>query len=131
MSEMIFEVREDAADGGSTTSALGYGIHTQAEGHEELRVRVPEAVECYFENAAEAPKLIRLHFIRAVPNGPQLTPALGWWSDNARGYLGEYLSQLAGEVRIGWRHALKKCLVEGEKSFKARRIPRSQKMRRL
>lgn len=37
MSEMIFEVREDEADGGYTASALGCGIHSQAESHEELR----------------------------------------------------------------------------------------------
>jgi predicted RNase H-like HicB family nuclease len=63
MSEIIFEVREDEADGGYTAAALGYSIHTQAETREELRAMVREAVECYFENAAEAPKLIRLHFV--------------------------------------------------------------------
>ncbi len=63
MSEIIFEVREDEADGGFTASALGYGIHTQAETREELRAMVREAVECYFENALKAPKLIRLHFV--------------------------------------------------------------------
>ncbi len=64
MSEIIFEVREDEADGGFTAAALGYGIHTQAESVEELRAMVREAVECYFENAEQAPKLIRLHFVR-------------------------------------------------------------------
>jgi predicted RNase H-like HicB family nuclease len=63
MSEIIFEVREDQADGGYTASALGYGIHTQAETREQLRAMVREAVECYFENAAEAPTMIRLHFV--------------------------------------------------------------------
>ena len=28
MSKIIFEVREDEADGGYTAAALGYGIHT-------------------------------------------------------------------------------------------------------
>ncbi len=37
MSEIIFEVRQDEADGGYTASALGFGIHTQAETREELR----------------------------------------------------------------------------------------------
>ena len=37
MSEIIFEVREDEADGGYTATALGYGIHTQGETLEELR----------------------------------------------------------------------------------------------
>lgn len=64
MSEIIFDVRQDEADGGFTASALGYGIHTQAETREELRAMVREAVACYFENAAEAPKLIRLHFVQ-------------------------------------------------------------------
>ena len=31
MSEIIFEVTEDEVDGGYSASALGYGIHTQAE----------------------------------------------------------------------------------------------------
>jgi predicted RNase H-like HicB family nuclease len=64
MSEIIFEVREDEAEGGYTAAALGYGIHTQAESVEELRAMVREAVECYFDDAEEAPKLIRLHFVR-------------------------------------------------------------------
>lgn len=63
MSEIIFDVRQDEADGGFTASALGYGIHTQAETREELRAMVREAVECYFENAQDTPKLIRLHFV--------------------------------------------------------------------
>jgi len=46
MSEIIFEVREDEADGGFTASALGYGIHTQGETVEELRAMVKEAVNC-------------------------------------------------------------------------------------
>src|ERR1035438_7950491 len=40
MSEIIFEVREDEADGGYTASALGYGIHTQGDTLEELRSMV-------------------------------------------------------------------------------------------
>jgi predicted RNase H-like HicB family nuclease len=64
MSEIIFEVREDEVDGGYLASALGYGIHTQAETLEELRVMVREAVDCYFDETMDAPKLIRLHFVR-------------------------------------------------------------------
>ena len=64
MSEIIFEVHEDEAEGGYTAAALGYGIHTQAETVEELRAMVREAVECYFDKAEDAPKLIRLHFVR-------------------------------------------------------------------
>jgi len=64
MSEIIFEVREDEADGGYTATALGYGIHTQGETLEELRTMVKDAVACYFVDATEAPKIIRLHFVR-------------------------------------------------------------------
>ncbi|MHA3771266.1 type II toxin-antitoxin system HicB family antitoxin [Verrucomicrobiota bacterium sgz303538] len=64
MSEIIFEVREDEADGGFTASALGFGIHTQGETLEELRMMVKEAVDCYFDESMDAPKLIRLHFVR-------------------------------------------------------------------
>jgi predicted RNase H-like HicB family nuclease len=64
MSEIIFEVREDEADGGYVASALGYGIHTQGETLDELRAMVKDAVACYFDEAMEAPKIIRLHFVR-------------------------------------------------------------------
>ncbi len=49
MVEIIFEVREDEIDGGYTASALGYGIHTEADTLEELRNNVREAVECHFD----------------------------------------------------------------------------------
>jgi predicted RNase H-like HicB family nuclease len=64
MNEIIFEVREDETDGGFTASALGCGIHTEAETVEELRQNVREAVDCYFDDPSKAPKLIRLHFVR-------------------------------------------------------------------
>ena len=64
MSEIIFDVREDEVDGGYTASALGFGIHTQGETLEELRANVKEAVDCYFDETMEAPKVIRLHFVR-------------------------------------------------------------------
>jgi predicted RNase H-like HicB family nuclease len=64
MSEIIFEVSEDETDGGYSASALGYGIHTEAETVEELRWNVREAVECYFDETMERPGLIRLHFVR-------------------------------------------------------------------
>jgi predicted RNase H-like HicB family nuclease len=62
--EIIFDVREDEADGGFTASALGYGIHTQGETLEELRAMVKDAVRCYFEDTGSVPKVIRLHFVR-------------------------------------------------------------------
>jgi predicted RNase H-like HicB family nuclease len=64
MSEIIFEVREDEVDGGYTASAVSGGIHTEAETLDELRRNVREAVDCYFEDPASAPKIIRLHFVR-------------------------------------------------------------------
>jgi predicted RNase H-like HicB family nuclease len=62
-SEIIFQVTE-ADEGGYVASAIGYGIHTQAETLEELRSMVRDAVACYFDDPSAAPKLIRLHFVR-------------------------------------------------------------------
>ncbi len=64
MNEIIFDVREDEADGGCTATALGYGIHTQGETLEELRAMVKDAVRCYFDEMMQTPKIIRLHFVR-------------------------------------------------------------------
>lgn len=58
MSEIIFDVREDEVDGGYTASALGYGISTQADTLEELRAMVKDAVNCYFDEPMERPKII-------------------------------------------------------------------------
>jgi len=64
MSEIIFEVREDEVDGGYTATALGYGIHTHGDTLEQLRAMVKDAVKCYFDEGEQAPKIIRLHFVR-------------------------------------------------------------------
>jgi hypothetical protein len=64
MKEVIFEVREDEIDGGYNASALGVGIHTEGDTLEELRANVKEAVDCYFDETMESPKVIRLHFVR-------------------------------------------------------------------
>lgn len=64
MGEIIFEVREDEADGGYIAKALGFGIHTQADSLEELRSMVKDAVACYFDETMQSPKIIRLHFVR-------------------------------------------------------------------
>jgi predicted RNase H-like HicB family nuclease len=64
MSEIIFDVREDEADGGYVASALGYGIHTQGETLDELRAMVKDAVDCYFDETMQRPSVIRLHFVR-------------------------------------------------------------------
>ena len=60
MTEIIFEVTEDEADGGYSASALGYGIHTQGDSVEEIRSNVKEAVDCYFDDAMPRPKLVLL-----------------------------------------------------------------------
>lgn len=62
-SEIIFEVTE-AEEGGFSATALGHGITTQAETHEELRKMVRDAVDCFFDDPQQAPKMIRLHFVR-------------------------------------------------------------------
>ena len=64
MTEVIFEIREDEVDGGYTASALGVGIHTQGDTLDELRANVKEAVDCYYDETMEVPKIIRLHFVR-------------------------------------------------------------------
>jgi predicted RNase H-like HicB family nuclease len=61
--EIIFEVK-DSDEGGYVASALGYGIHTQGETIDELREMVRDAVDCFFDDPNEAPKMIRLHFVR-------------------------------------------------------------------
>ena len=63
-SEIIFEIREDEADGGYTARALGHSIFTEGDSLEELRRNVREAADCYFDDEAQAPKVIRLHFVR-------------------------------------------------------------------
>ncbi|MBS1903972.1 MAG: 2-oxoisovalerate dehydrogenase [Bacteroidetes bacterium] len=62
MNEIIFLV-EDAVEGGYNARALGESIFTQADSLEELRRNVREAVECFYGDA-NAPKIIRLHFVR-------------------------------------------------------------------
>ena len=62
--EIIFEVSEDELDGGYSASALGFGIHTEGDTLDELRRNVREAVDCYFDDAMERPRLIRLHYVR-------------------------------------------------------------------
>ncbi len=62
MSEIIFVV-EQSPEGGFQARALGESIHTQADTVTELHARVREAVHCHFDDG-QAPKLIRLHFVR-------------------------------------------------------------------
>ena len=60
--EILFLVHE-SPEGGYEARALGESIFTEADTLEELREMIREAVECHF-NAADRPRLIRLHFVR-------------------------------------------------------------------
>ena len=59
--DIVFEVDEDELDGGCTASALGFGIHAQGGTPDELRGNFREAMDCYFDDSMERPRLIRLH----------------------------------------------------------------------
>jgi len=62
MNEIIFIV-EEAAEGGFIAKAVGTSIITEADDWATLQNQVRDAVRCHFD-AANAPKIIRLHFIR-------------------------------------------------------------------
>lgn len=62
MTEVIFLVEEDP-EGGLCARALGHSIFTEADDPESLREAVRDAVACHFD-AAERPKIIRLHYVR-------------------------------------------------------------------
>ena len=64
MTEIIFEVCEDEADGGFNARALGFDIFTQGETLDEVRTMVKEAVASHFGDRADRPRVIRLHFVR-------------------------------------------------------------------
>lgn len=62
MSEIIFLIQE-APEGGFSARALGESIFTEAETVDDLRRNIRGAVACHFEDD-QAPKIIRLHFVR-------------------------------------------------------------------
>ncbi len=62
--EIIFEVCEDAVDGGYNARALGHDIFTQGDTLEEVRAMVKDAVACHFGEREDRPLVIRLHFVR-------------------------------------------------------------------
>ena len=63
MSTEIIFVVEESPEGGFEARALGHSIYTEADSLAELREMVRDAVECHFE-AAERPRVVRLHFVR-------------------------------------------------------------------
>jgi hypothetical protein len=56
-------ILEEASEGGYTARALGPSIFTEADNLADLRVKIRDAVSCHFD-AEQAPKIIRLHFVR-------------------------------------------------------------------
>ena len=63
MKEVIFEVIEQPMGEGFLATAIGVGIHTEADTSEELRANVREAVDCHFDESMEPTNIIRLHFV--------------------------------------------------------------------
>lgn len=63
MDEIIFLV-EESTEGGYLAKALSVPIVTEADTLEELREMVKDAVHCHYDNIAECPKMIRLHFVK-------------------------------------------------------------------
>lgn len=61
--ELIFEIR-DAEEGGYYARALGHGIFTEGDSWEELRANLLEAVSLHFEDAAERPRLVQMHYVK-------------------------------------------------------------------
>ena len=62
MSEIVFVV-EEAPEGGFIARAVGDSIFTEADSLAELHERARDAVRCHFDQG-NAPKLIRLHYVR-------------------------------------------------------------------
>jgi hypothetical protein len=60
--ELIFIV-EEAPEGGYTARALNASIFTEADTLADLHDQVRDAVRCHFDER-QAPKIIRLHFVR-------------------------------------------------------------------
>ena len=61
-SEMIFAI-EESPEGGHEARALGHPIFTEADGMEELKAMLRDAVRCHFDDA-ERPRVIRLHLVK-------------------------------------------------------------------
>lgn len=61
--ELIFEIR-DAEEGGFYARSLGHGIFTEADGWDELRANVLEAVLLHFEEATDRPRLVQMHYVK-------------------------------------------------------------------
>lgn len=63
MSELVFLV-EEAPEGGYTARALGESIFTEADDWDALKRNILDAVGCHYSDRADAPKVVRLHWVR-------------------------------------------------------------------
>jgi predicted RNase H-like HicB family nuclease len=61
--ELIFEIR-DAEEGGYCAKALGHAIFSQGDTWDELRANVLEAVAVHFEDSADRPRMVQLHYVK-------------------------------------------------------------------
>ena len=61
--ELIFEVR-DAEEEGYCARALGHASFTEAETWDQLRANVLEAMSLHYEDCAEYPRLVQLHYVK-------------------------------------------------------------------
>ena len=62
MNEIIFMI-EEAPEGGYLARALGQSIFAEGDDLVALHANVRDAVRCHFEDG-QAPKVLRLHFVR-------------------------------------------------------------------
>jgi predicted RNase H-like HicB family nuclease len=64
LTEILFQIQEDAVDGGYVAQAIGAGITTQAESIPELKEMIADAIRCHFDNPNDIPRIVRLHFVK-------------------------------------------------------------------
>ncbi len=63
MNELVFEVTQED-DGGFFAECLSENIFTQGDTWEAVRQNVQEAVRAFYFDAKDAPKHVRLHWVR-------------------------------------------------------------------
>jgi hypothetical protein len=63
MKELTFLVRE-AEEGGYYAEGVGVGIFAEGDNMDELKKNMKSGIECYYENASNAPSFAHLHFVK-------------------------------------------------------------------
>ena len=63
MKELTFLVHE-AEEGGYYAEAVGVGIFAEGETIEELKQSVKSGIECFYENADDAPAFAHLLYVK-------------------------------------------------------------------